>query len=359
MEQQEAKKWLQKCIVLLVSLLGIIMVVMVVVDPYFHYHGPFDFMSYRLYEERYINDGITRHFEYDAIITGTSMSQNFKPSEMDALFGTTSVKVPFSGAGYQELSRNLERALARNENIKTVIWTVDYNGLLREYDWQRYEDYPTYLYDDNLLNDVSYLFNKSILYHGVLPNVVMSITGQPSTTMDEYSSWAYETGLEHIGLIYDRHNITREENTGFGEEEYRMVETTIQNNFIQLINRYPDVEFYLFYTPYSICYWDVLDLKGTAMQQTEAERVATEMFLQCPNVKLFNFFNQYDVVCDLNYYNDDGHYSAEINSRILAWMAEDTGRLTWENYKERLEEEREFYLNYDYDAIYQELEADK
>ena len=359
MEQQEAKKWFQKCIVLLVSLLGIIMMVMVVVDPYFHYHKPLDFMSYRLYEERYINDGITRHFEYDAIITGTSMSQNFKPSEMDALFGTKSVKVPFSGAGFQELSQNLERALARNKNIKTVIWTVDYNGLLREYDWKRYEDYPTYLYDDNLLNDVSYLFNKSILYHGVLPNVVMSITGQPPTTMDEYSSWAYETGLEHIGLIYDRHNIGVEENTEFGEEEYRVVETTIQNNFIQLINQYPDVDFYLFYTPYSICYWDVLDLKGTAMQQTEAERVATELFLQCPNVKLFNFFNQYDVVCNLNYYNDDGHYSAEINSRILSWMADDVGRLTWENYMERLEEEREFYLNYDYDAIYQELEADK
>ena len=39
-------------------------------DPYFHYHGPFSSFSYRLYEERYINDGISRHFNYDAIITG-------------------------------------------------------------------------------------------------------------------------------------------------------------------------------------------------------------------------------------------------------------------------------------------------
>ena len=359
MEQREAKKWFQKCIIILASLLGAILCLVVFVDPYFHYHKPFEFMSYRLYEERYINDGIARHFDYDAIITGTSMSQNFKPSEMDALFGTKAIKAPFSGAGYQELSQNLERALERNENITTVIWTVDYNGLLREYDWKMYEDYPTYLYDDNLLNDVSYIFNKSILYHGVMPNVVMSLTGQPKTTMDEYSSWVRETGLEHILMSYDRGSVEAAEHVAFGEKERETVETTIQTNFIELINRYPDVDFYLFYTPYSICYWDKQVLQGTLMQQTEAERVATEMFLQCPNVKLFNFFDRHEVICNLDYYNDDGHYSAEINSKMLAWMAEGTGLLTQENYMEKLKEEREFYLNYDYDEIYQKLEVEE
>lgn len=352
MKQQEAKRWFQKCIILLVSCLVLTAIVMVVTDPYFHYHGPLQGMSYRLYEERYINDGITRHFDYDAVITGTSMSQNFKTSEMDALFGTKAIKVPFSGAGFRELSQNLERALERNEEIKTVIWTVDYNGLLREYDWEKYEEYPTYLYDENPFNDVSYLFNKSILYHGVLPNVKMSLTGEAPTTMDEYSSWAYETGLEHIGLIYTRQSIEKAENTEFGEKEAETVETTIQTNFIDLISRYPDVEFYLFYTPYSICYWDTLSLKGTVMQQIQAEQRATEMFLQCPNVKLFNFFDQHDVISNLNYYNDEGHYSAEVNSKILMWMKQDIGRITVDNYQKKLEEEKDFYLNYDYEAIY-------
>ena len=48
----------------------------------------------------------------------------------------------------------------------------------------------------------------------------------------------------------------------------------------------------------------------------------------------------------------------EAVEKILAWMAEDVGLLTRDNYMERLEKEREFYLNYDYDAIYQELEVD-
>ena len=359
MEQQAAKKWFQKCILVLLLLLVLIVAVVVFVDPYFHYHKPFDFMSYRLYEERYINDGIGRHFDYDAIITGTSMAQNFKPSELDALFGTRAVKMPFSGAGYEELSENLDRALARNGNVKMVLWAVDYNGLLRSYDWQQYENYPTYLYDDNPFNDVSYVLNKSILYHGVMPNALMSLTGQPRTTMDEYSSWVNETGLEHILLSYDRNNVNIPATVDFGDSEKQTVIQTIENNFVDLIEKYPDTEFYLFYTPYSICYWDALNIKGTIQRQTEAEKLATEMLLQYPNVKLYNFFDQYEVICNPDYYNDDGHYSAEINSRILGWMAEGTGLLTQDNYEERLKEEQNFYLSYDYDSIYRELEVEQ
>ena len=148
-----AKKWFKDFIVIWVVIIIFIIAVVYIVDPYFHFHKPFSFISYRLYEERYINDGISRHFEYDAIITGTSMAQNFKPSEVNELFGVNCVKETFSGAGYRELSDNLERALRRNKQLKTVIWTMDYNAMYREYDWKRDMDiYPTYLYDDNPFN---------------------------------------------------------------------------------------------------------------------------------------------------------------------------------------------------------------
>lgn len=359
MEQEAAKRWFKKCIGMLLGTLAVILLTVVIVDPYFHYHKPFSFLSYRLYEERYINDGMARHFDYDAIITGTSMAQNFKPSEMDALFGTRSIKTPFSGAGYQELSQNLDRALSRNQELKTVLWAVDYNGLLQEYDWQQYEEYPAYLYDENPLNDVRYVFNKSIFYHGVLPNVFMSFKKEESTSMDEYSSWRHETGLWHIMLSYDRESLNKSKDNEFDKKALETVTLTVGKNIVDLANKYPDTEFILFYTPYSICYWDALQIRGTIMKQTEAEKKATEMMLRCSNIKLYNFFEQYDVICNTDYYNDDSHYSAEINSRILNWIAQGTGLITQENYLQKLEEEREFYLNYDYDSIYLELEEDQ
>lgn len=321
-------------------------------DPYFHYHGPFSSFSYRLYEERYINDGISRHFNYDAIITGTSMSQNFKPSEFDALFGTNSIKQPLPGAGYEEITQNLARALNRNDSVDTVLWTLDYNGLLRAYDWKQYEEYPTYLYDENPFNDVSYLFNKSILYHGIMPNLALTLTGSPGTTMDEYSSWERECGLHAILYSYSRDSLSPTPDSTYTPADDANVRKTITDNFVTLANQYPDVTFYIFYSPYSICYWDALCLEEMFEKQLAAEQVATELLLECPNVKLYNFFDQYEIICNPDYYSDPCHYNSGINSQILRWISEDTGLVTKSNYKEKLRQEYEFYSNYDYESIY-------
>lgn len=352
MEQKNAGKWLKKCIIALVGALLLVFAICFVFDPYFHFHKPFSFVSYRLYDERYTNDGISRHFDYDAIITGTSMAQNFKPSELDALFGTKSVKETFSGAGYQELSQNLRRALERNQNLKTVVWTMDYNAIIREKDWTQYEGYPTYLYDENPWNDVEYVYNKSIFYHGVLSNVVRTLTGQPSTSMDEYSSWDKDTGLQYIMQTYDRNHVEENMPATLGGEEQQIVIQNITENVVALVNEYPNTTFYIFYSPYSICYWDSLKQEGCMERQFEAEQIATELLLDCPNVRLYNFYDKYDIICNLDYYRDKEHYSAEVNSMILQWLQSGEGLVTKDNYLDRLSKEREFYLNYDYESIY-------
>lgn len=351
----ESAKWLKKCIAALVGSVVLIFVLCFVFDPYFHFHKPFSFVSYRLYDERYTNDGISRHFDYNAIVTGTSMAQNFKTSEMDSIFGTQSVKETFSGAGYQELSQNLERALKRNANLKTVIWTIDYNGLIRDKNWTQYEGYPTYLYDDDPWNDTEYVYNKSIFYHGVLPNIVKTVLRHPSTSMDEYSAWNKETGLQYIMQSYDRWEEKAPMEQGLSSEEREMVVENIKENIVDLVNQYPDTSFYLFYTPYSICFWDFQNQEGLMLRQFEAEQIATELLLECPNVRLYNFFDKYDIICNLNNYRDKEHYSAEINSRILSWIKADEGLATKENYMDKLEAEKEFYLNYDYESIFEGL----
>ena len=351
-QEESAKRWFKKCGIFLLGIIAIIIVLFYIFDPYFHYHKPFSFVSYRLYDERYTNDGISRHFDYDAIITGTSMAQNFKTSEMDELFGVQSVKETFSGSGFQETSDNLRRALERNQNLKTVVWSLEYNGMIRDKGWTQYEGYPMYLYDDNPWNDVSYVFNKSVLYHGVLVNMAMTMLGIPSTTMDEYSAWDKETGYDYIMSNYDRWEEKADMIEGLTEEERIMVTANIEENFVELVKEYPDTTFYIFYTPYSIYYWDFLNQEGMMQMQFDAEQIATELLLECPNVRLFNFYDQYDVITNANNYRDKEHYSPEINTKILEWMASGVGLVTKENYLERLEIEKEYYLNYDYESIF-------
>lgn len=355
MGQQQQKRWFIRCMAAYGVALSVIVLVVWVVDPLFHYHRPFPFLSYKLYYERYVNDGILRNFDYDTVIIGTSMAQNFKPSEAEELFGGTCVKTTFSGAGYRELSDNLRRALKRNDRLHTVIWAMDYNAMIREADWGQYDEYPTYLYDDNPFNDVSYVFNKSILYRNVLSNVVMTLTGAPSTTMDEYSSWDKETGLKYVMQTYDRYHVEEDMPAVLDEREQKNVRENIAQNVISLANQYPDTTFYIFYTPYSICYWDSLIQEGSIERQFEAERLATEMMLACPNIRLYNFFDKYEVITNLDNYRDKEHYAAHINSAILEWIAEGDGLVTDRNYMERLAAEKEYYRNYDYESIYEEM----
>ena len=348
------KKWFVTCMSALLGTILLMLLVFWIFDPYFHFHKPFPFVSYRMYDERYTNDGISRHFDYDAMITGTSMAQNFKTSEADALFGVNAVKETFSGAGYKELSQNLERALQRNDRLRTVIWTMDSNSLIRDKDYDQYEGYPTYLYDDNPWNDVSYVFNKNVWYHGVLPNLIMTLKGEPSTTFDEYSSWEKEMGYEYVMQSYDRWEQKAETAPGLTEADVKMVTANIQQNFVDLVNRYPDTTFYIFYTPYSICWWDFMNQEGMINYYFEAELIATKLLLECPNVRLYNFHDKYDIITNLDNYRDKEHYGAHVNSMILEWLSDGDGLVTNDNYMELFEKEKEYYLNYDYESIFVE-----
>ena len=125
-------------------------------DPYFHYHKPLPGVAVPGLDSRYQNDGILRNFDYDTIITGSSMA--------DALFGVHSVKVALFGSTYHEIYLQTQTALKRTPNLKMVFQCLDYNGLIRDPQELRYDAswYPQYLYDNNPFNDVYYLMNKTM-----------------------------------------------------------------------------------------------------------------------------------------------------------------------------------------------------
>ena len=352
MNIQKQKKWFLATLSGTAGILFLILVAMVVIDPYFHYHGAIAGVSYRLYSERYMNYGIAKNFEYDALITGSSMNQNFKTTLMDDLYGTRSIKIAFSGAGFQEIAATIDAALSSGNEVKYVLWGLDYNGLNREYDWQGYDEYPEYLYDTNPLNDVSYVWNKTILFEGLFTDLLMTLQGEESTTFDEYSSWEAGRGWESISQTYQRSDeILPMETVTEGTKE--RVRKNITENIVNLVNKYPDTQFLLFYTPYSALYWESIYRDGTLEKQLELEAIATELLLECDNVKLYSFARETQITGEVNLYRDKEHYVAEINDCIMTWIARDYGRLTKENYQELIRWEYDYYMNYDYDRLYE------
>ena len=338
-----------------VFLLGLLLctVFVVWVDPYFHFHPPVQGISYHLGNERYINDGIGRHMEYDAVITGTSMTENFKTTLFDELFDANAVKVPYSGGAYKEISESLQRMISRNEHVSQVLWGLDYNMLGNDKDYSLYEQMPDYLYDDSWQNDVSYILNKDTCLY-VAQDLLRTILGMPSTTMDEYACWTNVPGKAAVLSNYERGQAGQNADRGLTAEESRVTLDSIRQNLVPVIEENPDITFYLFIPPYSIVYWDGLSQNGEIEKQIGREKILLDSLINYPNVQMFCFFENTDLICNLDNYKDPGHYLSQINEEILKWIKAGDYRITEENVKQHLSDELDFFLNYDYDALFEE-----
>ena len=339
-----------------IVLLGVVIVGMAlltyIVDPYFHYHAPFSGMSYRLYEQRYINDGISRHFDYDAVVIGNSLSENVKTSQVNELYDCNSIKLPYSGAGYKELWESIERALVYNPDLKKVIVFVDTEDMMRDKDYVRYEDYPDYLYDDNLWNDAAYLWNKDIFYRGTLYNLFMTIAGKESTTFDEYSAKNGKTGAEEVlPLIGEIPEPEDAERRVYDEEDSRQVTENINANIIRVVRDNPEVEFYLIYSLPSIARWAKYYSWGDMEYRIFACKTATELFLSEENIKLYSLQDEFDIVCNLDNYRDTVHYTSEITDYIIETVSEGEKRITPGNFEGYFESITDFYMNYNYQSL--------
>jgi hypothetical protein len=351
------KIWFWITIVLSFFIMLIFALPTLIIDPYFHYHKPLTDYGYIFGQQRYSNDGIVRHFDYDAYIVGTSMTENFKTSEAEELFGYNFIKVPYSGGYYKELDHLVQRSFNSDNDIKIIIRCLDYSTLFKGKNAEHDEadslhpqfKAPEYMVNSNPFDDVKYVLNKEILFNETYSTYLNIKNEIPTTTFDDYSNWSqlFTYGKETVLQTYHHTEETQAEKQ-FTNDDYQMIKGNVEQNVIATINKHPETTFYLFFSPYSICYWDTAHSSGTVKWNIEAERTAIELLLECPNVKLYSFTNDFNLTCDLDNYKDQAHYGEWVNSDILVRMKNGENMLTKDNYKEYLDEIEEFYSNYDY-----------
>lgn len=352
-----SKKWGILLIVLFIIGLFSGGLINYIVDPFFHYHSPNDSFAYTLNGdyERYYNDGMERHFDYDAVIIGTSMTENFKTSLFDELFDCKSIKLPFTAATYKEIDGNLERAFSYNPDIKYVLRAIDYLKLTEDYDAMWTEiTYPTYLYDNNLFNDVNYLLNKTVITEGSLPAIIDGIAGKESTSLDEYANWndKFDFGKDALDKIYTRPD-KNPDAFPFTEEIALNLNETLEKNILETVKNHPKTEFYFYFTPYSFYFFDQQNQYGMLNAYLLAEKQAIEKMLSYENIHLYSFFLNTDLIFNLDNYMDIHHYNGNISDEILYWIKNNEYEITKENYEEYCAKEWEIYLTCDYDKYFE------
>lgn len=318
------------------------------IDPFFHYHAGQDILEYPIQYERYQNDGLARHLEYDAIITGSSMCQNFKCSEFDALWGTKSIKLANSGATYRESGECIDRALSYNPDVKMVLCSLDGTRMNEPADNLLYGGYPEYLYDNNPFNDVNYLLNKEVIAKDI---AVLSFTaaGYKTTSMDAYGNWSNFVSYGKDAVLKSYTLV--EENTDYHEltsEDVQRIQENVEKNFVEVARKYPDTTFYFFVPPYSVCYWESIHRTNQINCQVEGQKIMMELLCSVDNIQVFDYSHMLEIAENLDNYSDPLHYGEWINSEILQMVHKGEGRITEENYVEYYDNLYKLFSTYDY-----------
>ncbi len=353
----KAKKWCISVIVTYVCVMVGIGGLVFVVDPYFHYHAPLNGLSYVLNNAMYQNDGVIKNFDYDSMIIGTSTTLGFNEEEANQLFGRKFVRITYLGEGFKRINQALQKAIVYNEKLNFVIRGVDPIWFVSDTNYMGYPEYPDYLYDNELWNDVNYVFNKNILINDVSTEIFRTFYRADEKFYENNTTAFYTSDDNTKGALEKYNRMPKEEKIieqSETDEFFRLLEQNMRENVFSTIESNPDITFYIFIPPYSICWWDSLNQYGVAVleRRIDMEKYVIENLLNYKNVRLFSFSNNFELTCNMDNYDDEIHYKKEINSEILSWLSEGKYELTKDNYLDYLSEITQYYSNYDYDSIF-------
>lgn len=249
---------------------------------------------------------------------------------------------------FEALLTILERCFASGNDIKTVYWELDQFQLEASPTEHRYP-VPEYLYNSDWTDDVSYLLNLDIMYHYGLNNILGSLRGQvmPAERRGITLYGNFGRGATLASYSRPAQSSTRR---GFEGAMKGKVNGNLAN-ITTLVEAHPDTEFVFFMPPFSILYWDREVRGGGFDAAMDATEYAMSVLLEYDNVRFYYYQMETETILDLDNYKDYSHYGSWVNDAITAWIAEDRGRVTPENYADVVEQARAFIRGFDFASV--------
>lgn len=310
------KKWSNYFIINIIIFICAIMCFNYIIDPYQHYRKAtiysFDYSG----SQRYLNPGLAKNYDYNSVIIGTSMTENFTLNKTRNLMNKP-IKLSIAGGKSYEFKYVLDIAFSKNEKIETILLGLDVYSFLND---KKYSNLPSYLYDDNIFNDYKYLLNLKTLKSSF--NVLFSVKNDKNKIEENYNHM-FEWQINNQKKFNLNNLITNwnDRDIKFNHKkslwDLNQLKNNLDNNLYQLIVKNKDTKFIIFFPPYSILTykdWQEKEILDTILKFKEYI-YSKLIFLE--NVYLYDFQIAKDVTHNLNNYKDITHYSQDVNYWII------------------------------------------
>jgi len=321
------KKFIKRFAICSLALAIVFIGIVVVFDPFFHYHDAISPLKRVLEERDYQVAGTLDNFDYDAVILGNSLAENFNNAWFDETFDVKSIKAVKAAGNNSNLLYYLDRAFDSHE-IKQVYYTMNMDMFM--FDTQvtyKSEDYY-YMVNNNPIDDIKYVMNKDVL----LKKIPIMLAYSLVLDYDEGESYNW----------YSTKNFSAEAVTSFyypydNFDEDKPLDENIVNLDANIellkaeLSAHPNTQFYIVFPPVSILWWDNEYRIGRLNQKLFEFEYFCNALLEYDNVHLYATFADEDIVCNLNNYMDTVHYNQNISHEIVNQMSEGDNLITKEN----------------------------
>lgn len=348
-ERLEKKQALKKLCIWIAAELFLIALFVWVLDPFYQYHGPWFGLQQVLFDRENQVIGSIRNLSYDSVLLGSSEAENFDSTFLDEMYDCHALKVIRASGSTADLLYYLGKA-HESQQLKRVFWCMDLFSLTTSTEVTVCSEYsPGYLFTETMLDDFTYLYNKDILMKKIPLMLAYSVTG--INTGGHAYDWSdgKDFSVKKAMEAYDKPDYVAEsqppeEYTAFVEQNIALVKEEISSH--------PEIEYIVFFPPYSLLWWDNTYVKGEGEKYFYVLEQILPTLLSFPNVSVYYFQADREIVCNLDNYMDQVHYSPVISQYMLDCIAAGEYRVTEENRDTVVEEMRDTYQYIIEDAIY-------
>lgn len=313
------KSWALFTLALLLSAVVLLSALVIAVDPFQIYRLARDYVPpIDNTTQVYANAGIARSYDYDSAIVGTSVTENFRPSQMDALLGGRFIKLCTSAGTAYNHALLLNLAF-KTHDMRRVVYGLDVYSFIADTD-ETGSAVPMYLYDDNPLNDVQYWLNRSVL-GSFLPRCLRAWgRHQDDSIRDSMYCWAGRDTYSAEYALYTAQFTppqTRHDAAAYDAE----IVGNLTLHLIPFIEAHPETRFDIFFPPYSAAEWATMESKGQLEPMLRARGLCYDALSGYANVTIYDFAAREDWTLNLNNYKDSLHYGQWINDAIVEDIA--------------------------------------
>ena len=330
MEQKFIRSFFIRTLILLAAVVAAVMLF----DPFYQYHKPLSGLKAVLTDKEYQCVGTLRNFDYNALIVGSSVCENYNNGWFDQGFDCRTIKAIRSYGATADLKTLLDIAYEEH-SLDYVFYNIDPSSLSADAEPTFVSTgCPMYLYDTNHWNDYPYALNKDVLMEKLPYMLAYSFIGDYDEG-DSYNwaQWKYFGADLATGMYARKPTIAKMQPENMNEE-------VLAENIAlltELVESHPETNFKFFFSPYSMLWWDNAYRTGERDAVIYNEKQAVKTLLAYENVEIYYYQDAREIITNLDNYMDMIHFSKDINYWVYDQIAQGEGRLTIDNYEERLE----------------------